>query len=611
MMCKQLAVRPVAQRSRPALPVRPRKVAVVVAPRALSRRGLAQPILCASGLAHPGEEANGQHQQGPSNSGFDVNMSVPNFTMAGGGGFGSNSSLGAVMEKSRLNFVMPTPVVQGPKLDDGGSGGDIGKRNHNGGGGGGDDGDDDDYFADGDDEGDGEGGPGGDGFFRTVVPESYDRLSIGAVLSEWMRSLSELPLIIKRAVEMGLFSSAQLVRFFSMDVRPNITRSVSRALPPQWARELVGRLMADPAFLQKMVLEQTMAVASSLLYEWQVRGDRFKHELDQVAINTLCFSAATGAAVWLVAPSRSYGNVHKFPWQQMLADVPNCVFDASGPLRDYSLVRRVTAFFIKMAELSAVGAVAGSASSLLCSASTKLRQKMDPSYQPSVSQPDVSRSSAGSAAFFALNMHTRFQLLGGVDRYLFSHSNYLWTYLASTGFARFLANRFSEPTRVWLQGLQPAPALTTTRRVRRVVKKTRASKRLAALKSQEASAAALAAGAPLALEGAAGTSGQQQYDELLLEVPQDGSAASISGRVGDEVVYEELPAGASTSLAQQDDADSYDSSNLVIVTSNTPFDPQGALANGGTAASVPASETVQPQQSRQGRGRRELATAGQ
>ena len=56
---------------------------------------------------------------------------VPFVPMAKGG-MGSGSSLGATMERSKLNFVMPTPVVQGPKLDDGSNGGDIGKHNHNG-----------------------------------------------------------------------------------------------------------------------------------------------------------------------------------------------------------------------------------------------------------------------------------------------------------------------------------------------------------------------------------------------------------------------------------------------------------------------------------------------
>jgi hypothetical protein len=48
--------------------------------------------------------------------------------MAGGGGAGG----AGLMERRSFNFVMPTPVVKGPKLDDGGDGGDIGKNNRNG-----------------------------------------------------------------------------------------------------------------------------------------------------------------------------------------------------------------------------------------------------------------------------------------------------------------------------------------------------------------------------------------------------------------------------------------------------------------------------------------------
>lgn len=85
----------------------------------------------------------------------------------------------------------------------------------------------------------------------------------------------------------------------------------------QWARDFVGRLMADPAFVQKMVLESTIAACASLWYEYRARGERFKDELDLVLINTMGMAAATGATVWMVAPTRSYGSVHKFPWQQV------------------------------------------------------------------------------------------------------------------------------------------------------------------------------------------------------------------------------------------------------------------------------------------------------
>lgn len=149
---------------------------------------------------------------------------------------GSGSSLGMVLERAKVEFVMPTPPQRAPKLDDGGSGGDDGNHNRNGGGGGGDDGgDDDDYFGEGEGDGEGDGsgsGPLGVSLWRAALPAMYDKLSIAAVLQEWYRTIAELPLIIRRAVEMGLFSSAQLVRFLSMDCRPNATRTVSRFLPP-------------------------------------------------------------------------------------------------------------------------------------------------------------------------------------------------------------------------------------------------------------------------------------------------------------------------------------------------------------------------------------------
>lgn len=228
-------------------------------------------------------------------------------------------------------------------------------------------------------------------YLPVQVKELYDEVSINAVLQEWFRTVADLPAIIRQSVQLGLFSSAQLVRFLSMDVRPNITRSVTRVLPPvvrsflsllqslygkrclqrrrhcmlglrtpsnskvrirlallQAARGVVGRLMADPAFMQKLVIEQAATAILSIWYEMQQRGDNFARELDFVALNTVSLMAATGAMVWLVAPSRSYGAVHKFPWQNMLHNLPNHVFDSSTPYRRFSIGSRVGSLFAKV-----------------------------------------------------------------------------------------------------------------------------------------------------------------------------------------------------------------------------------------------------------------------
>jgi len=491
----------------------------------------------AAGVAHPGEEANGEIM-----GQFIPSLSVPDTTMAKGGGggqnFGSGGSLGAVMEKSKMQFVMPTPPQQAPKLDDGGDGGGMGKNINNGGGGGdGDGGDDDDYFADGEDpEGDGQGG-GGDGFFRTAIPEQYDRISIGVVLQEWYKTIADLPLFIRRAVEMGLFSSAQLVRFLSMDVRPNVARTVSRTLPSEWARGFVGRLMADPAFVQKLAFEQVLAFSSSMFYEWRVRGESFKKELDLALINSVGMAAAVGTTVWLTAPSRAYGAVHKFPWQQMLANLPACVFDASGPLRNYSRTARVGGFFASMAQLGAVGAVTGGATAVLSAAAVKLHQKADPEYQPSVPVPDAARSAGGLAAFFGINANTRYQLLGGMDRYLLGHSNFMWTYMAMSAIARGMFATVGEGSRPFWQGLPAAPAFEQrprqSARVKRVRKKKAPKAPLAVEAAGVAVPAAAVAGEGLALASSSSSvpEGELSFEQQQQRLQQEevGSPAAAVG----------------------------------------------------------------------------------
>lgn len=70
---------------------------------------------------------------------------------------------------------------------------------------------------------------------------------------EWYKTMADMPAILRQAAQMGLFSSAALVRFLSMDVRPNVTRFVTRSLPPavsasaRWLAGWVLRTGACPS----------------------------------------------------------------------------------------------------------------------------------------------------------------------------------------------------------------------------------------------------------------------------------------------------------------------------------------------------------------------------
>ena len=94
----------------------------------------------------------------------------------------------------------------------------------------------------------------------------------------------------------------------SISAHQNPYTALTSVVPAvQLARDIVGRLMADPAFVQKLAVEEVLTIGSSLLWEVRQRRERFTKELDFVAINTLSLAAATGALVWLMSPNRASG----------------------------------------------------------------------------------------------------------------------------------------------------------------------------------------------------------------------------------------------------------------------------------------------------------------
>jgi hypothetical protein len=393
---------------------------------------------------------------------FNAAMRVPNTAMAkigrqlGGGG-------AATLEKVSMDLSSAVQSVAAPKLSDGDNGGNNGGKINNGGGGGdGDEGDDDDWF----DEEDGDGEEGGYISLREGIPETFEREAIQAVLAEWFKTIASLPAGLRMAVEMGVVSSAQLVRFMSVDVRPSVVRIVSRSTP-QWAsRAFVGRLMAEPAFLYKLGFEQAITIAAGTMYEVAHRGDRMKKEWDLAASNVAQMCVANLATVWMLTPSRSFGGVQKFGWQKALAAMPNNAFDRAGPLRPYTTATRIGSVVAKGAELSAVGVVIGSAFSGLNNVLVNSHKKKEGNkWKPAVPVPDVKTSALGMGAFLGLSCNARYQLMGGADRWMTDRLTSLGSAITATALMRLSNNQVGEQTRLFLLGL-PLHAQSLQQRVR-------------------------------------------------------------------------------------------------------------------------------------------------
>jgi len=87
----------------------------------------------------------------------------------------------------------------------------------------------------------------------------------------------------------------------------------------------------------------------------------------------------------------------------------------------------------------------------------RLRRLRDPGFTPSVPIPDMRTSAGGLAATMGLFTNVRFQVVGGIDRYLFDHSNYLFSYLALSTAFRAASTWIGQPTRLHLQARPRGP----------------------------------------------------------------------------------------------------------------------------------------------------------
>ncbi|XP_074274997.1 protein RETICULATA-RELATED 5, chloroplastic-like [Silene latifolia] len=365
---------------------------------------------------------------------------------------GKYGSLGSVtLEKSKLDMSSQKQTRSSPELATGGGGGNIGKKiNHGGGDGGDDGGDDDDYFDDFDDGDEGDDG----GIFRRriIFQELFDRKFVDAVMNEWQKTIMDLPEGFRQAYEMGLVSSAQMVKLLAIHARPTTVRAIARGLPQGISRAFIGRMIADPAFLYKLLLEQATTIGCSAWWEIKNRKNRLKQEWDLALINVLTAAACNAAVVWSLAPCRSYGSTFRFDLQNTLQKLPNNIFEKSYHQREFDLQKRVHSFFYKAAELCFVGLSAGAVQGGLSNLCAKRKDG-----RLSVTTPSVRSNALGTGAFLGLYANLRYQLLCGIDRGFSSYFDVIGVALFFGTALRVMNVQLGETSRLAWLGIEADP----------------------------------------------------------------------------------------------------------------------------------------------------------
>ncbi|KAI3888665.1 hypothetical protein MKW92_011649 [Papaver armeniacum] len=283
-------------------------------------------------------------------------------------------------------------------------------------------------------------------------PELFGRKFLDSVLNEWHKTAMDLPAGIRQGYEMGWLSSAQIVKYLATHARPTTIRVVSRTLPEGMSRAFIGRMIADPAFLYRFLLEQAATIGCSVWWEVKTRKERLKQEWDLALINVLTTTACNAIVVWSLAPCRSYGSTFRYDLQNTIQKLPNNVFERSYPQREFDLQQRFQSFFYKAAELCMVGITAGAAQGALSKLSASKKEG-----RLSVTMPSVSSNALGYGAFLGIYANLRYQLLCGLDKTVMNHFDVLGVALCLSTAMRVLNVQVGETSRLAWLGMQADP----------------------------------------------------------------------------------------------------------------------------------------------------------
>lgn len=322
---------------------------------------------------------------------------------------GLGSAVAPEIGKVGISFGLARPKREAAldnQMDGGGGGGNKGSGNEDGGWGpGGDDEEGDDDEEDEEEKARRRKGP-------------WDLESLEAVLLERGLKLSKLPKQIQQAFERGHLDTETLTRYLNMEANPLLRGLLTSSNPI--GQGIAQRILADPNFMFKLVVEEVLALSLAAQAEMKARGAAFKQEVDYVSADLATVALGTFALVWVYAPATSitYLAGEANPVGKVLGGLPNYVFQTSSPGRTFNILHRLGGLVLRTLEASVATAAVGAAGHHVSDAITKSRKasgrvaSSKVTSSPLVKEPQWKRLSEAGA----LNAGPRYQIVNGIEQ---------------------------------------------------------------------------------------------------------------------------------------------------------------------------------------------------
>lgn len=246
----------------------------------------------------------------------------------------------------------------------------------------------------------------------------FDRAEIARVMNAAGRRRDALPQDIQRGLDLGLVSPEVLQNFFDLEKYPLISELTHRF---QGFRE---RLLADPKFLHRLAIEESISITTTLLAQYERRKENFFAEIDYVITDTVRGIVVDFFTVWLPAPTisfLSYGddmitsdNMNGLVG--LLGSIPDNAFQKNIAGKDWDLNHRIASVLfggLKLASvgfISSIGAVA--ASNILFA----LRRVINPTLvaDKGIKRSPLLKTAAVYSGFLGTSANLRYQVIAGI-----------------------------------------------------------------------------------------------------------------------------------------------------------------------------------------------------
>ncbi|XP_072954459.1 protein RETICULATA-RELATED 3, chloroplastic-like [Typha angustifolia] len=170
-----------------------------------------------------------------------------------------------------------------------------------------------------------------------------------------------------------------------------------------------SRVLADPQFPFKVLMEEIVGVTACVLGDMASRPNFGLNELDFVFSTLVVGSILNFTLMYLLAPT-SAASSSCLPG--LFASCPTSHMFEPG---SYSFLSRFGTFVYKGATFAAVGFAAGLAGTAISNGLISLRKKMDPAFETPNKPPPTLLNAVTWALHMGLSSNFRYQTLNGVE----------------------------------------------------------------------------------------------------------------------------------------------------------------------------------------------------